>query len=782
VAPPEWRAGNFGGYNPIFDPDTTQVVGNDIVRQQFQNNQISPARFDPVAVKLIELMPLPNLPGDISSRGVTNNYLTNPVLADRVDQFDVRVDHKISEKDSIFGRFSMLNNTLSPPSAIPPPLSSADFNSGDWTNNTRSAVISETHIFSPRVINEARIGYSRLRTERLQFNSNDNLSQQIGLPGVPFAPGNGGLPEFDLDGFGSFGSATYQPTQEFGNVFDFIDTFSVIHGKHTLKFGVEVKPQVNFSILQPPVPRGQMGFSGASTARYSDQGNTGLSFADFLLGKIDNATVGSFINDTFQQPGYFFFVQDDFKVTSKLTLNLGLRYEFISHARERRDAQASFNLSTGALDIANGRQDPLPSNFFPEVPINRNAPRQLVPQDRNNFGPRVGFAYQLTPKTVLRSGFGIFYSSYEAGPLSIPNPGNNPPFFLQSNYERVTFAEPDPTVNQLSNGFPLDALSSPASPSLFALDPNFKNPYVQHWNMSIQRELGWNTVFEVSYAGSAGKKLYEFRNANQPTPTADPNSPTNDRRPRPFLGTGLDYWCSCNSSTYHSLQAKMEKRFSNNLSFLGAYTFGKSIDERSQASLGFDNSQGVRDQRNLRAEKGRSDYDVRHRFVLSYTYQLPFGQNTHAAAKLLLSGWQFVGIHSFTTGNPFTVTASESFSNAGGNSRPDVIPGVSAIPAGGQTREHWFNSAAFQNPQLGTWGNAGKNTFSSPGVIGIDFSIFKNFQVTEGTKIQFRTEFFNLPNHPNFRGLDNTFDSPSAGELTSSLPSRQIQLALKFIF
>jgi hypothetical protein len=781
VAPPAWRTGDFSGFNPIFDPDPTIAVGDDIVRQPFPNNRIDPSRFDPVALKLIEWMPLPNVPGDVSPRGVTNNYLTNPVLADRVDQFDVRIDHKFSEKDSIFGRFSWLNNPLSPPAAIPPPLSAADFGSGDWTNNTRSAVISETHIFSPRVVNEARLGYSRLRTERLQFNSNDNLSQQIGLPGIPFVSGNGGLPEFDIDGFQNFGSATYQPTQEFGNVWDFIDTLSVIHGKHTLKFGVEVKPQVNFSILQPPVPRGQIDFSGSSTAKYSDQGNTGLSFADFLLGKIDNAQIGSFINDTFQQPGYFFFVQDDFKVSSKLTLNLGLRYDFVSHARERRDAQASFNVSTGALDLANGRQDPLPSNFFPEVPINRNAPRQLVSQDRNNFGPRVGFAYQLTQKTVLRAGFGVFYSSYEAGPLSIPNPGNNPPFFLQSNYARLSFAEPDPTVNQLSNGFPLDALSTPASPSLFALDPNFRNPYVQHWNMSIQRELGWNTVWEVSYAGSAGKKLYEFRNANQPTPTADPNSPTDERRPRPFLGTGLTYWCSCNSSIYHSVQTKVEKRFSNNLSFLGAYTFGKSIDEQSQASLGFDNSQGIRDQRNVGAERGRSDYDIRHRFVLSYTYQLPFGQNSHGATKLLLNGWQFIGIHSFMTGNPFTVTASDNYSNAGGNTRPDVIPGVDAIPDS-QTREHWFNPAAFQNPQLGNWGNAGRNTFTSPGVIGIDFSIFKNFQITEGTKIQFRAEFFNLPNHPNFRGLDTTFDSPSAGELTSALPSRQIQLALKFIF
>ena len=332
--------------------------------------------------------------------------------------------------------------------------------------------------------------------------------------------------------------------------------------------------------------------------------------------------MGSFINDTFQQPGYIFYAQDDFKVSRKLTLNLGLRYEFVSMPRERRDAQANFNIATGTFDIPSGRNDPLPSNFFPEIPINRYAPRQLVPQDRNNFSPRVGFAYQLTPKTVIRSGYGIFYSSYESGPLSIPNPGNNPPFYAESDFNPVSFAVPNPVVNKLSGGFPANVFAEPAAVPLFSLDPNFRDPYVQHWNFGVQRELGWNTVFEISYAGSAGKKLYEFRNVNQPTPTPDSTADYDSRRPRPFLGNDLTYWCSCDSSSYHALQTKIEKRFSNGLSFLGAYTWGKSIDEQSNASLGFDNSVGTRNEYNYRAEKAPSDYDIAHRFVVSYSYDL----------------------------------------------------------------------------------------------------------------------------------------------------------------
>jgi hypothetical protein len=773
LAPVPWRTGNFSGFNTVLDPDT---------HVPFPNNQIPVSRFDTASLKLIALMPSPNVPGSVSTTGVANNYLSNPVEPNTSDQGDIRIDHRISEKDSLFARFSMSDQALTPPASIPPPLSAAAFSSGDWTNNTRTTVFTETHIFSPHMVNEFRAGYTRLRTERLQFNSGENLAAQIGIPGVPYTPGNGGLPRFGVSGLTNFGSATYQPTREFENVYHFIETVSVMKGRHTMKFGVEWKPIVNFSILQPPTPRGRFNFNGNFTRDSTNRNNTGLGFADFALGRVNSSVLSSFINDTFQQPGYFFYAQDDIKLSKRLTLNIGLRYEFISMPTERRDAEASYNIATGALDIANGRADTLPASFFPQIPVNRNAPRQLVPQDRNNFGPRIGLAYQVADKTVIRSGFGVFYSSYEAGPLSIPNPGNNPPFYVESNWAAVSFSTPNPVVNQLSKGLPLNAFSAPAAPSLFALDPNFRNPYVAHWNFGIQRDLGFSTVWEISYAGSAGKKMYEFRNANQALPTADPDADVDPRRPRPFLGNDLTYWCSCGSSSYHSLQTKVEKRFSNNLSFLTAYTFGKSIDEQSQASLGFNNSSSVRSEYNYRQEKGRSDYDQSHRFVVSYTYDLPFGKTLKGAAKILGDGWEFVGIHAFTTGTPYTIHARTDFSNAGGDARPDVIPGVPITPPGGQNRQQWFNPAAFTNPRDGQFGNAGRNTLSGPGNITVDLSIFKNFAVTERAKVQFRSEFFNLINHPNFGGLSTTYDGSNPGELTTAGTSRQVQFALKFLF
>ncbi len=415
--------------------------------------------FNPIAAKLLSMFPEPNVAGQVSTFGVSNNYLSSPSEPNDTDQFDVRIDHRISDSDSIFGRFSYSNNTDNPPGPIPPPLDAASFSSGNFLNRPRNAVLSETHIFNPRIVNEFRLGYSRNRSERLQFDANENLSSQLGIPGIPFSTNNGGLPQFGVNGLNTFGSSEYQPTVETQEVYHIIDSVSLIFGRHTLKIGAELKPRVNFSILQPPVPRGAFNFTGQFTNDPMNPSNTGLGTADFLLGVVHDAQISSFINDVFQQPGQFYYVQDDFKVSKKLTLNLGLRYEYVVHAREKYNAEANFNIATNTLDIASGRQDALPANFYPEIAVNRNASRSLVPNQKHDFGPRIGFAYNMFKNTVLRGGYGVFYSSYEAGPLSIPNPGNNPPFFEQANYNPISAVQVNPIVGNLSQGFPGNALT-----------------------------------------------------------------------------------------------------------------------------------------------------------------------------------------------------------------------------------------------------------------------------------------------------------------------------------
>ncbi len=792
VPPEAWRNGDFSGFQPIFDPASTAIDANgNATRKPFPGNLIPQNRFNSVAKTLMDLFPAPNIPGSVDVTGVGNNFLSNPIEPDTTNQFDVRIDHKISDSDSIFGRFSFSNNHLTPPGEIPPPLDAADFASGDFLNNARNLVITETHIFTPRTVNELRLGYSRNRSERLQFNSTKNLSAQYGIAGIPFGPTNGGLPQFNVDGLNSFGSAEYQPTVEIQNIYHIVDSLSLIRGRHTIKIGAEIKPRVNFTILQPPYPRGELDFYGSFTKDPNNQANTGLGSADFLLGALDTSILSSFINDTFQQPGQFYYIQDDFKVTKKLTLNLGLRYDFVTFAMEKYNAQANFNIATKTLDIAHGRQDPLPPNWYPAIPVNRNAPRSLVPNEKHDFGPRIGFAYNILKNTVIRGGYGIFYSSYEAGPLSIPNPGNNPPFFVQTTYAPLSSVQPNPIVNNLSQGFPADALINPNQLFLFSLDPKFRNPNVQHWNLSVQRDLGWNAVWEVAYAGSKGTHLYEFREGNPIFPSPDPTADSASRRPFAALGDlgDISYWCACNSSHYHSLQTKVEKRFSAGLSFLTAYTFGKAIDETSQASLGFHGGGAARNPIHPEWEKSRADFDIAHRFVNSLSYEIPFGKGKKFGsgisnlADFLVGGWELQGIQSVNTGIPRTIRGRGLCNCTADDSRPNRVLGVDLIPAN-QDASHWFNPAAFTDPAFGTFGNSGRNIISTATQVNIDTSIFKDFRVTEGKKLQFRSEFFNMINHPNFRSnsLVVRYYQAAAGQYTAAWPSRQIQFALKFIF
>jgi hypothetical protein len=788
---PAWKTGDFSGFNPIYDPSTTTVVNGVATRQPFQNNQIPLSRFDPVALELLNEFPNPNVPGDVSLSGVSNNYLSHPSLQDDSDGFDVRIDHKISDSDSVFFRFSYYNDTNLNPGSLPAPIYDGQYTTGTDKTIVRTGVLSYTRVFTSRTINELKTSYLYNNSALRGFNADVDGAAQLGIPGIPFTPGNGGLPTFGVSGINGFGGSPFSPTIEVQNEFLLMDNLTLVRGAHTLKLGFETRPRVNFSFDQPIAPRGWFTFSGDFTRDPNNIGGTGLGSADFALGALNFATITSAENNHFQEPAYFAFVQDDYKVNRKLTVNLGLRYEFVSNAMEKNNAQANFNLDTLTLDIVKGRNDPLPSNFdFANVPVNRNASRTLVPNNKLNFAPRIGFAYNFMNKTVLHGGYGIFYSSFEFGPLSDPNPGLNPPFHRQSTFTAPSLVTPNPTVSQLSAGFPDTALSNPDSSSFFAISPHLRNPYVQDWNLSVERELGWNTVFSIAYAGSRGNKQYEFRDANQPLATADPTLPLDPRRPLPYLGQGLTLWCSCGFSTYHSLQTKLDKRFSNGLSFLAAYTYGKTIDERSQASYGIGSNDGFRDAtRHPEWEKGLADFDVRHRFVFSYSYALPvgrgktFGANLGKFANTLVGGWEFVGVTAFQTGFPFTITSSTNTSHSTGQNRPDPVPGVSLIPAH-QGPNEWYNPAALQEAVLGTYGSLGRNALEGPGQINVDFSLFKNFEIAEGRELQFRGEFFNLVNHPNFQGnsIQLTFDQAGAGQISAANASRQIQLGLKLYF
>jgi hypothetical protein len=478
------------------------------------------------------------------------------------------------------------------------------------------------------------------------------------------------------------------------------------------------------------------------------------------------------------------------------------------------------------------------------VKISATGSRGLINSDLNNFAPRIGLAWQFNPKTVARTGYGIFYGGQENGPYSNPSPGFNPPFFTNESFIAPCSA---PTANAsagdcrvtqipaLAGGFPANSLVDPNTPIFFSVDKNLRTPYMQQWHLSVERELPANSVFTITYAGSKGEKLYTFFNGNQAAPDPNPNDATAPRRPvfatligapgrcalvtpqdcAPVFDTGIDWFRSTGSSNYNSLQASLEKRFSKGLQFQASYTYAHSLDIASNANLGpTQNNSDFRNFRDPQAEYGNSDFDVRNRFVLNSIYELPLGHGKRFMGDAtgfmnqVVGGWQIASILSLSSGNWYTVLdADGNFANADGGAggvsqRPDqvgdpnragTVPGnpTCVAPDRIHTPTAWFNTCAFVDPPLGSFGNVGRNTIEAPGYKTWDFSAFKFFHTSEKTDLEFRAEFFNLPNHTNFlfansgpqNGNNATIlGTQQFGNLTAARPPRQIQFALKFSF
>jgi hypothetical protein len=733
--------------------------------------------------------------------------LLNPTLTQDRNSFDVRIDHRFSDRDNSFYRFSYVDQ----PEIIPTPFESTGGDGGSWVtdiehNSARSFVLSETHIFNPSFINEFRFGYNRLFTRHLQFNSDRNLSAEYGFPGVPFGPVNGGLPSLSFSDVASLGSPGWLPGVEYQNVFDYLDNLTLIRGKHSLKFGAEIRRE-EFPILEPAFSRGSMSFGPQFTDNPAAPGTGGSGFASFLLGVPDAGYINNIHNIDYQRATFGFYIQDDYRVLPKLTLNLGLRYEIFTTIKEKYNAQATYDFGKEELLIPAGRQAELTPTIASFIPMSATASPGLISPELRDFAPRFGFAYNLAKRVVIRGGYGIFYGADEIGPYSNPSPGYNPPFDKTESYSAICGAPSAnpalgpldcaiPQLSVLSQGFPANAISDPNTPTLVGLDPNLRTPYVQQWHVSTEYQLSPNTLFEVGYAGSKGTDLYSFVNGNQAAPTADPTIPYAVRRPNPSLGNTNTYlFASDVNSSYNGLETRVERRYSGGLTFLVSYTWGHSLDEASNASTGTQNNSGWRWATYPEWEYGNSDFDIRQRLAFSYTYELPFGHGKHFLSAVygkageFVSGWQVSGITTIQSGNWFTALDWDgNFSNSDGSQRPDQIAKPNGKPCVTGT---FFNTCAFIDPALGSFGNAGRNTILGPGMQDWDFSVLKNFRLSERVRLQFRAEGFNIANHANLLftapGLNtgNSSDalgSPQFGYLTAARPARQIQFGLKLYY
>src|SRR5882762_7085844 len=739
-------------------------------------NVIPLTKQDPLALRLAALYPA----AGANKNG--NNFLANPVLAESRTNFDTRVDERFSDADSVFFRFSYEDQPSTIPGTFGGIADGGGFFSGVEENSYRSFATSWTRIFKPTLINEFRLGYNRINSQRAQLNANKDISGDptfnINFPGVPFSAGIGGLPQLTFNDVATLGSPTFLPSKELQNSYTLSENLTWVKGHHVFKYGTEIRRE-EFTIYQPASPRGNLDFSAGFTDNPAVPGSGGTGFASFLVGLTDGGSINNLHNIDYFRQTYAFYGQDDWKITDRLTLNLGLRYELFLPVTERHNQLATFDLThplTPTLIVPRGDTLQFTPTIGTQVAISPTGSKSLIATDWNNFAPRIGFAFQIAPKSVLRAGYGTFYGGQENGPYSNPSPGFNPPFFVTQSFAGpcgAPSANPalfssDPNLNNdcavpgVSNqpsqnpgtaglfvGFPATALTDPNSPVFFSVDQNLRTPYMQQWHLGVEQELPGNSVLELTYAGSKGTKLYTFFNGNQAAPDPDPTSPTAPRRPVPSIDAGIDWFRSTGKSSYHSLQAHYEKRFQHGLQFQASYTWAHSLDISSNANLGpTQNNSDFRDFRFPNAEWGNSDFDVRHYFTLASIYELPFGHgkkfmgNVSGVANQIVGGWQMSHIVTISSGNWYTVLdGNGNFANADGNAggvsqRPDQVgdpteagavlanPDVnchSTVSQGGIAPDRvgvpgsFFNTCAFTDPPAGSFGNVGRNTIQGPG-------------------------------------------------------------------
>jgi hypothetical protein len=650
---------------------------------------------------------------------------------------------------------------------------------------SQNVAISETHIFSPSLIGEFKFGYNRVAGGQVQQNNTVNFGQQFNIQGASLDPGDQGLPRITIAGFNAFGDVATTLARR-DNDFQFSHNLSWFLGRNSLNIGGVYK-RLQFNPLIPSNARGAFNFNGTFTNN---------AFADFLLGLPSNANggVGStavYLRGNEAQA----YVQDDIKVSKRLTVNLGLRYEYASPLAEKNNRWATLDVPNRRVIIASegGQTFPmqipglaqrvgLPIVTSEDAGINR----ALVNRDLNNFAPRVGLAYDLfgNQKTVIRSGYGIYYSPSSFNAVSLQSQA--PPFFAR-------LAPP----NSVAAPATIQTILNPqvAAPAFQTFDLDYRTPYYQQYNFSVQQLLMKNLLIEAQYVGLQGRKL--FTNVWYNTPDASPIGTAASRSLFPQLAN-FALQASAASSSYNAGILRVEKRLSSGLSVMGSYTYAKAIDNDSLGNTTI--SSGL-DQSNIKAlERARSSFDIQHRLVVSFTYDIPvkFGNKYLNSA---LGGWQAGGIIVEQSGLPFTVNLTADRANNGlgiiGYGRPNLV-GDPNLSDDQQTVGRFFNTDAFVLQPFGTLGTAGRNILEGPGTNNVDFSLLKNISITERHRLQFRSEFFNLFNRTNFdfpericnvpqgaavgAGVSCTGGTGTFGTLSAARDPRILQFALKYLF
>jgi hypothetical protein len=705
-------------------------------------NKLPQYYLDPIGVKIAALYPLPN-------RNVAGaNFVSSPSLTDNLNHFDLRLDHSLRPSDNLFARYSFVDDSLFDPFAGSSGDASIPGYGLSIPSRSQNAALGETHFFTPSLLNELRLTFNRVSNGDYPQDQGTSINHQLGLPELSTNPRDWGLTLISVDGFSPIGDEPTSPEHGTTNTYQVADNATWTRGRHLVKFGFDFRVQQQ-NAYRDIESHGFFNFTGMLL---------GNPLEELLLGA-PTETGGATENNPqhLRTHSIDFFVHDTWRVRRDVVLTLGLRYEYNSPAVDAANRAVVYNPATGSL-VQLGQ-----SGF----------PRGGYNSDYTNFAPQIGLAWSPGGRgtTAFRAAYGIHY---DQSPLA---PGEGL-YFSAPYYNFNVYYPIEGLVNlSLTNPFPSN-FPYPYPGSAIAFQRDLRTPSVQQWNFGVQRQLGNSRVAEIAYVGSKGTHLIDSRNINQPQPSVNQENPG----PNPYFSE-IDIIESQANSTYHSLQARLQQRFSRGLSLLASYTFSKAIDDAS----GFFNTTGdpnfPQNSYDLSAEKGRSDFDTRQRFTLSYAYDLPLF-NGHR----WIGGWQSFGVLTFQTGQPFTVALLPDDDNTntgisqlgfGANDRPNVAGNPKLA---NPTAQEWFNTAAFGMPRYGSFGNAGRNILDGPGMQTVNFSIVKNTAVSERLSVQFRTEFFNLLNHTNFNLPDNFLGSPTFGQVVSAQDPRRLQFALKFLF
>lgn len=778
--------GNFDPLDPgdgigIFDPATGGTVQfSDPTRATASNpqglNMIPADRWNPFGWALLNAVALPNLPDNYP----LGNYFIRQPHRITGNEAGLRVDQNFSTKDTLFFRYRWNDSVLNTADALARPdgpmpgiaLEVGDDNRGIVQGGTHrdrnnNAVLSEVHIFNPQLVNEARVGFHRYHLDVYQHAYGMNLAEKWGFQGVNDGPLYSGLPIIYLDNYNSVGGDDWKPLFFRETSRQFNDNLTYMVGRHSLKTGFEyrTRDENNYYAI---FPAGAFWVGWGATS-YSGWWWQGYEIADLLLGLPSFGFHGRrFGSPDLRDHQTSFFLQDDWKLTDRLTLNLGLRYEYVTPFFSPHNEISMFDMTQQKLLIAG----------------QGGVSRYIVSPDKNNWAPRIGLAYRMGSKTTLRAGFGVFYDPENAKRDDIKF---NPPFYRQySTWETWNFWSPAPPPFDNPGSFPTGY-------DIQNIDFNLRTGYSEQYSFAVQREMPWGMLFEAAYVGAQAHKLpYNF-NYNQTQPGGAP-------KPVPALGK-INVVAGVGNMVYHSGQLKLERRFGKGMFFLTSYTWSKTIDNVSSANFGGDVSGGVQNIFDPSQNRAVADWDVPHRVAVSYVYDIPLrkGQgllaNANPVVKAILGDWQTTGVFIASSGVPGTVTVGSSI--PGGDARPNLLRNPN-LPGSERSPDHWFDTTAFvANRDSGgnlLPGNAGRNIFRGPSYTNFDLGIVKYFPITERVRLQFRTEFFNLSNTPHFAlpvrkmsdsafgRITHTRNPVNFGSTATSYANRMVQFALKLEF